>query len=219
MPEEKEFTNAQLARGIAFLMNEIRGLTENVGGMGQRMEALEKQEPPAAPPPPKEDEEPPKLDEMSNTEMAKWLLGTIKTEMIDPMKEHMQGTETARAEKEAQAAVQAAAGKYADFGQWDAEIAPLIEENPNLSLDDAYLLARTRNPEKAQQIDDAAAKAAEDEQGKEESEDIPFGGLLPTSSISTETTQMTLDDAGEAAWDKTMADFATLIPHGGGGEA
>jgi hypothetical protein len=213
-PEVKEFTNAQLARGIAFMMNEVKNLTESMGGLVGRLDVVEKREPVAAPPTAKPNgegaDEEVDLDAMSNTEMAKWLMKTLKKDMIDPLHENIKNVELTRAQKEAAAAVNAAAAKYNDFGQWDKEISVLIEENPSLSLDDAYTLARAKAPDKAKALDDVAAKAVADEKGVDDSPS-PFGGLLPTSSASSESTQMTLDDAGEAAWTKEMGDFAALM--------
>lgn len=101
----------------------------------------------------------------------------------------------------------AAKAKYSDLPQWKDELLANMKRNKDLSVEDAYLLARSKNPDKAKEIDTKAAQEAEEKE-RTENPKKPFGGLMPTSGVKSEddnTGKMDQTEASEKAWDQAMA--------------
>jgi len=96
-----------------------------------------------------------------------------------------------------------------DFWEWSSEIKQLLSENPTLTVNRAYALAKSENPKKAEELH---KKFAKPEPKKQQS----FFGLTPTSSISTRSNagKMSQKEAAEAAFDKVMGELGDRIENG-----
>lgn len=93
-----------------------------------------------------------------------------------------------------------------DFWEWSTEIKQMLSENPTLSVNRAYHLAKSENQKKVEELNKKYTKPAAK---KEQS----FLGLTPTSSIGTRdaTGKMTQKEAAEKAFDKVMGDLGDVI--------
>jgi len=99
--------------------------------------------------------------------------------------------------------IKAAVEKYPDFWEWKAEMGEEVKRNDRLTAEDAYVLAKQKDPDKVKKLAEAANK------GKDKEEDVkdvdqPFGGLTPTSGKTVPTEKMTSDQAAEMAWTKVF---------------
>lgn len=96
-------------------------------------------------------------------------------------------------------------GKHADVLEWKDEIKDVLSKNPNLSLAQAYVLARNENPAKAESMD---KKYKGDDDGKGGKGDV-FFGLTPTSTGTAPSEKsgrrMEFSQAAETALDNVMA--------------
>ena len=109
--------------------------------------------------------------------------------------------------KDLKAELIAAANKHKDFKEWGPEIKTLMGENPKLSIERAYVLARTENPDKAGQMDEKYATPPTDDAGGKPKSKGGFGGLTPTSgSVDDKPESMDLKQASEAAYDEIFGD-------------
>lgn len=103
-------------------------------------------------------------------------------------------------------------GLHKDFDKWTDTMKTLFTENPYLKVEDAYQLARSRNPERAKEIDTEMEKLQAGDDGSAVNSKRPFGGLTPTSRGSAEgegeAKYKTFEEAAGAAWDEVMSDVA-----------
>ena len=131
------------------------------------------------------------------TEMAK-LLGDVDKKVTN--------LASSFESKNANEQIAKAADQNPDFWEWSNEIKQMLAENPTLSVNRAYQLAKSENHKKAEELNKKYAKPTEK---KEQS----FLGLTPTSSIGTRdaTGKMTQKEAAEKAFDKVMGDLGDVI--------
>jgi len=99
-------------------------------------------------------------------------------------------------------------GKHKDFYEWREEVQSLLKATPGLTLARAYTIARTENPEKAQELD----KKYNPPEPKQE-----FLGLTPTSGLPVDSDgPKNLTEAQNRAWEKvsrTMGIPSDILPH------
>ena len=145
-----------------------------------------------------------KIDRMSNLQLtqfleqrnAKMMRDLIKTEIVP----HMKALRDGLGSVDAATAVQAMRSKYKDFDVWTPEVEKIVKDSKGvIDLDDAYQLARVKNPAKAKEQDDKLAKTQADDAAKS------FGGMKPTGSPQrVEKQDMSEADAAETAWNEVM---------------
>lgn len=108
--------------------------------------------------------------------------------------------------KDLKKALTQAASKYKDFKDWGKEIKQLSEENPTLSVERLYKLARVENPDRAKELDEKYAEPDKDDTGNKKTIG-GFGGLTPTSgAIDEKPENMDMKQASEAAWSEVFQD-------------
>lgn len=158
------------------------------------------------------------LEGMSRSQFMQHIIEQISDvvdEAVAPLKDGLSATvESTQREKVAEK-FEKARSQFKDFDEWKEEMAKLVEQHGYLDPDELYTLARSKNPEKAKQIDEKLAeeqKEQEEEQkgkGKESpDEDKPtFLGLMPTSGgekSEGEQTFKSTKDAASAAFDEIL---------------
>ena len=84
-----------------------------------------------------------------------------------------------------------------------------LKSKPDLSVNEAFALAKANNPDKVKELTTAAETKAKEEQDKKAADEKPkFGGLLPTGDLSgKEKEEMTRDEAVDAAWEDMMSEM------------
>lgn len=165
----------------------------------------------AAPKKPSEDE----LEGMSRTEFTTHLLEAIKADLIDPLKDELSKTQTGAAEDKVRTLWQQFAKDNPDYKEFEDELQKVLKENPSLAAtpEDAFTLAKERNPDKVKELEEKKAAEAKGEEDKSKGEKPAFGGLLPTSGApgaggDKEPEKVDLKDASERAWDEAMKDIS-----------
>ncbi len=196
--------------GMNALAGVMKGLADGITSLGSKMDQfIVGQEKAAIPPPVTKEpvvEDDPDFDLMTNTEimghmvkgmskMAEEIKGVIE-ESVGEVKDVSDKT---AAEQEARQVM----GAHPDLGAYVSEIKAEIKAVPGLSLEKAYYLAKINNPDKVAEVNAAANK---DKEGEDEDKvKVPsFGGLTPTSGISTKNQRMKPLDAAAAAWNEVM---------------
>jgi len=108
--------------------------------------------------------------------------------------------------------------KHKDFGEWREEIKTQFKENPNLSPEQAYILARGADPTKAQEIDKKFTEADETGEADDKATGTKFGGLRSGSSggdTEEPTGDLNLQDAAQKAFDEVFEGTDAVV-YGGG---
>ncbi len=105
--------------------------------------------------------------------------------------------------------IKEARGKYTDLDEYKEEIGKLAKTYKNLGVEDLYLLAKAKSPDKVKELEEKkkSEKSEEDQKKKPR-----FGGLTPTSSLETSNKgKMSKKDAMEAAWESEMSEIDPRI--------
>lgn len=149
------------------------------------------------------------LERMSRREYTEYLLEQMTPkfrELLDPITKRFGDGEDKQERRNIRGDIDAAAEDYGDFWQWQEEIKSVLDKRPDLSIDEAYHLARGQNQNKQQELlqkqADADKKKADDESKEKEGE---FGGLMPTSSLTRRAETMDADKAAAAAWEEHLS--------------
>ena len=152
------------------------------------------------------------LEELSRSELADAIVARVTKEVVGPLQSERRVEREDRTREGLKTQVHAANEAHEDFSKWHVEIQEVIKTHPTLDVEAAYQLARTQNGEKAMGIDTELKAAADEKAAADKKDDkgsdaggkvIDFGGLLPTSGITSPKKDggMTSKEAGEAAWD------------------
>lgn len=110
---------------------------------------------------PRESPAPPvKLDELSRDEFAAHLIGTITRQLqeeikkaVEPVVGAVNGLQQSTASREINSQIAELKSKNKDFDSWKSEMIALSKENPTLSVNRLYTIARAENPDKAKELD------------------------------------------------------------------
>ena len=157
-------------------------------------------------PQPGNDPEPTDVEAMDNGQLAEHILGQVKAvinEAVKPIQETVKSVSDGFASNVNQQQIDSVRGEFKDFDEWGDEMREVMEavgENANMGVRDIYLLARARNPQKVE----ALAEKANENNGGENKEDAPFGGMFPTSTKGAPVEDMDMDDAAMAAWESEI---------------
>jgi hypothetical protein len=151
------------------------------------------------------------VEEMSREQFGDYILDKVNKEGLAPVREALQQDWAGRTRDSLTNQVHTAAANHADFNKWHEEIKTITTAHPTMNVEEAYQLAVATNAEKASGINTELKQAADTaavEKAKEPAEVVPitFGGLLPTSGITSdkEDGEMDAKDAANAAWDATQ---------------
>lgn len=162
------------------------------------------------------------LESMGNTELAMHIIDQVSQlldQKVKPVEDKASEAINLTSRESVSRLIDKAAEQYPDFYEWTDEMQKLAEENPTLSPERLYKLARSENPDKAAEID-GKEKGEEKESplpNKEDSSPSPsakqrekqkeFGGLPPGNAPTEPKTNLTQDDAAQTAWDEALAEF------------
>lgn len=107
--------------------------------------------------------------------------------------------------KNAGEAVEKVASSHPDFWEWTGEIKALLTENPSLTVNRAYTIVKSENPDKVEKLKTKYEKPAEKKRD--------FFSLLPTSTRGRAegSSKMTQQQAAEAAFDSIMSDIGDVL--------
>ena len=186
----------ELKESLATLVQSVSTLTEGLSRLDEKIENV-------ASPKKKEESE---HDDFSDLEVLSrkdfmdvivGKIGKIVDEKLGEVTQRVEHVQSSREEEMVRRQVEEAAKEYKDFWEWRDEMRKLVEKNPYLTAKEAYVLARSSNPEKAKGLD---AKYSEKDESKEKEKETPFGGLTPTSGKTVEADKLTDEDAAETAW-------------------
>jgi len=210
---EKSITKDQLAPMMYTIAESLKNMQTQVSNQERRMAAPAVQNPEPEPEPKVTQED---LDKMSRADLVRHTIEQVKAQQTKPLAEVVAKTtaDTKKADMMRQA--QAANDAHPDFQEYYTEMKAILDNNPALNIEQVYQLARLEDPVKRDRIDaelqkkeDATKKEEEDKEGANVIE--MFGGLTPTSGITTERegdVPMTTQEAVEDAWEKTGMDEA-----------
>lgn len=139
------------------------------------------------------------LEGMSRSEFMSHMLESVGKTIVDPINVKLAKGEQATAANATKAEIKAVEDTYGDFWEFEDEVKNVLKANPSINIEDAYLLAKGKSPDKVATLETAAKKEAAKE--KKEEDPKKFGGLLPTSGLTRENSKMGLKDAAESAWE------------------
>ena len=219
-PELKKLFEEQAAANLKFQqeMQETIKLTQNQNSQFLR-EALEGIKTSVTPPKQEEKLSDDDIEDMSQTQLVNHMLSEVgkmfegsKTELDGKIEKVNSETNKERAER----IVSEFKRDHEDFDEWKPELKEIINATPGLSLGDAYLLARQKNPEKASEMDEkyppASGKGSNEEDSGNENEGRgKFGGMKPGSENNSEKkSDMTKEEASDDAWTETFGNISDL---------
>ena len=128
---------------------------------------------------------------------------------LKPLVEQLQTTSDAGEADRIRADFRQAAGKFPDFLDWREEMGEIIKKHPELPAEDVYTLARSKDPEKAKELEEKTNKGKNEEDDKVKK---AFGGLTPTSGSSLiKDSNKSPEEAANSAWDETMSSVPAEI--------
>ena len=91
-----------------------------------------------------------------------------------------------------------------DFLDWKSEMAAIAKENPTLSMERIYKLAKLEDPDKAEDLKKKYSDDDDDTKGD-------FISLMPTGGAYDDSDEKpTKEEAAEKAWEETVAQFPGL---------
>ncbi len=145
------------------------------------------------------------IEEMSREQFGEHLLEKMGAS-LQPLKDAIVASNVVSTRSNLTSQVQNAHESHEDFSNWHEEIKSIAKAHPTLDVEECYQMARGNSPDKAGEIDSALKKTADKKDAEEVKSNvtpITFGGLLPTSGLTSpnEDGAMTAKDAGLAAWD------------------
>ena len=182
------------------------GVTDSIVGLTAKLDTKDKKDPDPDTGPSSRD-----IETMSRGDYTKHLLGEvgklIKTE-VKPIDEKIEGESMTRKQSDVANQVSKAEKDHKDLWDWKEELGTMAKEHPTLNVEKLYKLVRAEDPSKAEKLDEKYTEGEADPKAKEEA---GFGGLFPNSgNLSSEelAKERTSEEAGELAWEKTMAGVA-----------
>lgn len=134
--------------------------------------------------------------------MSKNLLQIIRKEMFEPLSEQIKGTQGRIGKMSAQDELSGMVEKHKDFADWREAMSQRLKGNEQLSLEDAYKLARADDPKKAAELD-----AKYNPKPKTFDATLGFYGFGDSASTDAKSGKMDAKQAAEAAWSETMANL------------
>lgn len=193
-------TQEQVVQAIQYVAQQLQGVIKEVADLKSSKVAPVKQTP-------VKQEKEVDLEVLSRKELADTILERVREEIVAPVEQRLGETSEERTAQDVRKQIAAAAEANPDFWDWQGEMTEVLKQHPDLNVEEALILARSGSPKKAKDIEgkrnaEADKKAAEEtERNRRER----FGGLLPTSGVTTKSRRMSPKSAAEKAWDEVGA--------------
>jgi hypothetical protein len=169
----------EILETISGLANTVQQLQNGMASIAQHINA----------PPPAEAEEDEdiaidasKLEGMSRAELVNLVLGVVDKKISSTARQldsKVTGLEQGVRTYVAQEDVRRAADSHPDFWEWKDEMTELARDNPSLTADRLYKLARAENPDKAEKVNARYTKPAAPAPATKPK---AYGGLFPSSA-------------------------------------
>ena len=137
------------------------------------------------------------FDDMSNKDLVSYLSESItnrvRDEITNSLRLDMENVQADTKRKEILEDVKQLEKTEPDFWEWRTEMQGIVNTNPLLTAEQAYVLAKRSNPSKAAKLDAKFHPAPERK----------FFGLTPTSNPTSpaHNKRMSIKDASTKAWD------------------
>jgi hypothetical protein len=161
------------------------------------------------------------LETMPRRQFGEYLLKSFAKHLdtaLKPIKDGVTQAATAAQTVDVKVQVQQFAEKHADFNDWKDEMLALAKDNPTLTVQRLYTLARSENPDKAKELDKKIADAKKaSEEGDATSTTtrkppakraVKGNGLSPSGATGeAKPGKMNPQQAAEAAWADAVAQF------------
>lgn len=204
MPAELTETLGMLKTGMSGLVQAIAGLSDGQKSMSDNfITALNNlgKEPAEDRPAPTEDE----LEKMDRSEFAQVIAAQVAKPLQDEIIELKQNLKNIT-EQNTSAVSSLAVGHHElanpEFKVWKDEVLKIMAQYEGMSVNDAIVLAKEKNPEKVKELAD---KDKSDEP-TESNLSVLFGGLEPADSSeeSASDDKKDFNKAANDAWDKVM---------------
>lgn len=153
-----------------------------------------------------DDDPPSNLEYMDRHQYMDYIIGRVKSiieDQVKPVGEKVQNVEENTYKERLQKEYNEVRSANKDFDEWKPEMKSLFQQNPYLTIQQAYTLAKHSNPDKAKKLE---KKYAEKED--EEAKDKKFGGLTPTQKATKKAKGKNVkgEEAAELAWQTVMGD-------------
>lgn len=156
--------------------------------------------------------EAPNFEEMTNSELASHMLGTVNdmveraiNNAIAPVIDQFSNLQRTVSTNAVGLEMKELTGAHKDFKDWKDEMIGLATQHPSLGLRDVYLLARSQNPAKAGELDRRYAPPAPPKPR-------PFGGLTPAMSGKTTAPPQSAEEASRSAYNEVMSRHPGVLP-------
>lgn len=214
--KKDEPSTKELMTMIETLAETVNDLTENVGSIGTILQQAADMETTKVAPKvdSKQKVSAQDLEGLSRGDFLSHIIEEVKGALIEPLNTQINSVAENAETTELRRQVNASADAHSDFWDWKEEMGELVKQNPGLTPERLYSLARSEGLDKAKGIDEKIEKEEKEEKAKEESKKtISFGGLKPTSSGGAEQkTDMSKGDAADSAWDSIMGSAKEVGP-------
>jgi hypothetical protein len=194
-PSGKEYTPAQIFQAMDNLVGQVQKLTEANEELTTK--AAEGSKRPPKVPDPKEDD----LESLGRKDFLDVVVNTVADRLVKPLQRQIEASEGLHDKERTADQISKVAEDNPDFWEFQGGIKKALEKYPEMNIEDAYLIARSKDPDTVARLEKAAQDEKDKLRAKEASEKADeFGGLLPTSGRRGSATEMEFEDAADAAW-------------------
>jgi hypothetical protein len=154
---------------------------------------------------------PPNFEEMTNSELASHMLGTV-SDMVEnainkamaPIMDQFGNLQRTVSTNAVGQEMKELTTAHKDFKEWKDEMIGLATQHPSMGLRDVYILARGQNPAKAGELDRRYNPPAPKPRS--------FGGLTPAMSGKGASTPQSAEEASRSAYSEVMARHPGVLP-------
>ena len=148
------------------------------------------------------------LDNMGLMSLVVKEVGKVVDDKLDSVTDTLKGTQQDLNDTRLAGQVKELMNDNPDFMDWKSEMAAIARDNPSLSIERIYGLAKMESPEKAAELTEKYTDA-------DKKEDKGFLSLMPTGGAYDDSDEKpTKEEAGEKAWEETIAQFPGLAASG-----
>ena len=196
--------NDKLLKGMQALAGVVKGQKDAIDKMSGSFEDLTKRA--AAPAPSNSGASDQDVEALSRKEFLADVimpqLGGLLDDKLKGINARLENVSSDFETKSVRDEVALMRGNRKDFDQWGAEVTKELKKNPNLTVEDAYLLAKTRDPDKAKKIDDDIETKEKEAAAKVAEQGSTFGGMRPSGGGEVEERDdMDQNEAADKAWE------------------
>lgn len=222
-----QISQQQLVQAIGELANMVKSQRQDIlEEIDRRLESTQRQAPKQDEPDPLDPNNLPDLESMDRRQLVQFIADAVskRTEkMLQGVHSEVREVDNKTQKRMVEEEIEKAASQNQDFYEWTDEMRNIHRRYPNMTVTEAYKLARANDPTKAARMDAKYTKKTGGKKGgaqpsKEAGADGKkreggrksaggYGGMPPGGSKTSQPSDMTREQAVEDAWNKTMANF------------